>query len=106
MNNTSKGKDGRNIRKENWDKINSLIELRIKQFEEIYKHEWYSYLMEDEMYQFLCKKLVEIKLMGMPTLLVKRELSKEDMKMLATGLLTFEEFMKDIEPIDNLSQNL
>lgn len=90
------------MRKQAWKQINSLIEIRIKQFEEIYKHEWHSYLMDDEMYKFLCQKLVEIKLACMPTLLVKREMTKEEMQSLSMGLLTFEEFMKDIEPIDSL----
>ena len=90
------------IRKENWKKINSLMELRQKQFEDLYQENWWNYLIEDELYKQLCKKLVEIKLMGRPTFLVKKELSEEDIKNLATGFISVKDFVNDIEPKDSV----
>ena len=91
------------IRKDNWKKINSLMELRQKQFEDLYQENWWNYLIEDELYKHLCQKLVEIKLIGNPTFLVRKELSEEDIKNLATGFITVKDFVKDIKPFDDLA---
>ena len=42
-------------------------------------------------------ELVEIKLMGRPTFLVKRELSEEDIKKLTVGLISVEDFVEALE---------
>ena len=90
------------IRKENWKNINSLMELRQKQFEDLYQENWWNYLIEDQLYKFLCQKLVEIKLMGRPTFLVNRKLSEQDIKNLASGFISVKDFVKDIEPKDSV----
>jgi len=92
------------IRKDNWKKINSLMELRQKQFEDLYQENWWNYLIEDELYKHLCQKLAEIKLMGRPTFLVRKELSEKDIKNLASGFISVEDFVKDIKPFDDLEE--
>lgn len=82
------------IRKDNWLRINKLMELRQKQFEDLYRENWWHYLIEDELYKHLCQKLVEIKMMGRPTFLVKKELSEEDIKSLSSGCITVKEFIE------------
>jgi hypothetical protein len=84
------------IQEENWKRINSLMEVRQKQFEDIYKENWWNYLIEDDLYKHLCQKLVEIKLMGKPTFLIKRDLNKEDVNNVAIGFITAEDYIKKI----------
>lgn len=96
------------IKRKLWKQVNSLLELRRKNFEDLYQENWWNYLIEDEFYKFLCQKLAEIKLMNRPTYLVKRKLTKDEIKELASGFKTVEDFMKDINIIDldmNLDKN-
>jgi hypothetical protein len=85
------------IKVKNWKNINKLMELRQKQFEDLYKENWWNYLIEDELYKFFCEKLVEIKLMGKPTFLLNRKLSEKEIKNLASGFLSVEDFVKQIK---------
>ena len=93
------------IRKDNWKKINSLMELRQKQFEEIYQENWWNYLIEDELYKHLCRKLVEIKLMGRPTFLLNKKISEKEIKNLTSGFISVKDFVKDIKVVDDLPKS-
>ncbi len=87
----------RTIQKENWKKINFLMDLRRKQFEDLYQENWWNYLIEDKLYKHLCQKLVEIKLMGRPMFLIDKKLSEEDIKNLASGFINVANFIKNID---------
>ena len=96
------------IAKENWNRINKLMEVRQKEFLEVYEHDWYHYLIEDEMYKMLCQKLVEIKMSIMPTYILNRKITEDEIKKLASGFITVDDYMKDINIIDldmNLDKN-
>lgn len=81
------------IKKDNWERINKLIELRTAQIKEMEQENWWKVLMEDELYNFYIRKLVEIKQIDtQPS--IKMELSGEQIKELASGWVTVEDFMK------------
>lgn len=85
-------KDIKEIKLENWKRINKLIELRTDQIKELEQENWWKVLMEDELYNFYIRKLVEIKQMDtQPSL--KIELTKEQIEQLSSGFITVEEFM-------------
>lgn len=83
------------IIKENWTRINELMDLRTKQFKDIYEDKWWENLIEDKLYNFLCHKLVELKQMATkPSIEIK--LSEEDVKKLASKTISVEEFIKTL----------
>lgn len=85
--------------RENWKRINALMDLRQKQFLEIYQENWYHYLIEDEMYKMLCGKLVEIKMSVVPTYVLNRKITDEEVKQLASGCITVEDYIKELKVV-------
>lgn len=86
--------DIKEIKDQNIKRMNELLDLRTKQFQELYKEKWWEKLIKDEFYKFLIQKLVEIKQLGTQTG-TSIAVTNEDIKELAAQIISPEEFMED-----------
>lgn len=85
------------IQKKNWKMINELMDIRAKQFQEIYEYRWWENLIEDELYKFYCQKIIEIKMSLSPTYILNKKITDEEIKLLSTKIVSVDEFMKSVE---------
>lgn len=87
------------VKEENYKQIFALMDIRKKQFEEIYDYKWWENLIKDELYNFLCRKLAELKTLSRPTFILNRELTEEEIekiKGLASGFITVDDYIKSL----------
>jgi len=80
------------IYKESWKRINDLIDVRTKQIQDACGFTWWGYLIKDEFYVFLIGELTKLK-MNRTQIDERFNVGEEDIKKLASGFVTVEEYM-------------
>ena len=74
--------------------LQTLMDMRVDQFKELYEHNWYSMLLKDELYSDLCKRYALVKMSNLnPTYELSEEEKKNLILKLDMGTVTPEEFM-------------